>query len=82
MRIDGAVEAVAQQRAEIVREAVRIDAFALHQAGVAERGLFRRAAAVDQDRGAPSLLQVKSDAYTDDSRAKDDRVNGRRQASS
>src|SRR4029077_15448343 len=37
MRVDRAVEAVAEERAEVVRKAVGIDALALHQAGVAER---------------------------------------------
>src|SRR5204862_7193008 len=37
MRVDGAIDAVAEERAEVVRKAVRVDAFALHEAGVAVR---------------------------------------------
>src|SRR5688500_15873396 len=66
VRVDRAVQAVAEQRAEVVREAVRIHTFALHQAGIAEGSLLRRAAAVEQDRGAPALLQMQRDAYAYD----------------
>ena len=72
MRVDRAVEAVAEQRAEIVREAVGIDALALYQAGVAEGGLLRRAAPVDEQRSAPALLQVDRDRDADDAGAEDD----------
>src|SRR4051812_2305298 len=37
MRVDGAIDAVAEKSAEVVRKAVRVDAFALHEAGVAVR---------------------------------------------
>ena len=74
VRVDRAVEAVAQQRAEVVREAVGIDALALHQARVAERGFRRGAAPVDEHRGAAALLQVERDADADDAGAEDERV--------
>src|SRR3990172_5120877 len=74
MRIDGSIQAVAQQRAEIVRKAVGIDAFALDQARVAERGLLGAAAPVDQHHRAAARLQVQGGADADDPGAEDDGV--------
>src|SRR5262249_24400069 len=53
--VDRAVEAVADEGAEDVRKAVRVDAFALDQAGVAERGFFCRSAPVEQDDRAAAF---------------------------
>ena len=69
VRVDGAVQPVAQERAEIVREAVRKDALALDQAGVAEGSFLGGAAPVDERHGAAALLQVQGDADADDARA-------------
>jgi hypothetical protein len=65
MRIDGAVERVARERAEVVRKAVRVDAFALDQPGVAERSLLGSAAPVDERDRARALLQMQRDADAD-----------------
>src|SRR5262245_12633992 len=65
--VDRPVESVPQQRAEVVRKAIGIDALALNQTGVAERGLFCRASPVDEHDRAPALLQVQRDADSDDS---------------
>src|SRR5512134_143835 len=72
--VDRAVEAVAQERAKVVWEAVRVDAFALHEARVAERRFLGRPTSVDEHGGAAALLQVQSDADADDAGAKDERV--------
>ncbi len=74
MGVDGAVQAVAQQRAEIVRETVGVDAFALDQAGVAERGLFARPAAVEQHHRLAALLQVQRHADADDACTEHDHI--------
>ena len=71
-----AVEAVAQERAEVVREAVWIHAFALHQARVAVRRLLGYPAPVDEHGGAAALLQMERDADADDPGAEDERVSG------
>src|SRR5688500_10313885 len=68
IRVDGAIEAVAQQRAEIVRKAVRINALALDEARVAVGSFLGRPAPVDQKNGAPALLQVERHADPDDAR--------------
>ena len=57
---------VAQERAEIVREAVGIDALALDQARIAEGGFLARACAVHQEHRAAALLQVNGDRHADD----------------
>ena len=71
VRVDRAVEAVAQERAEVVREAVGIDPFALHQAGVAEGRFFGGAAPVDEHGGAAALLQMQCDANSNYAGAED-----------
>ena len=70
MRVQGAVEAVAKQRAEIMRKSVGIDAFALDQAGVPERSFLGRRATIHEHRGPAALLQMnrdflQHDYYTD-----------------
>src|ERR1044072_8781664 len=76
--VDGAVEAVADEGAEVMREAVGIDAFALDQAGVAEGGLLGGAAPVEQHHRAASLLQVQRYADADDAGAEDGDVRAHR----
>jgi hypothetical protein len=67
VRIDRAIQAVAQQRAKVVRKAVGVDSFALDQAGIAERSLLRRAPAIDEHHRSAALLQMQCDANPDDS---------------
>src|ERR1051325_5065840 len=76
--VDGAVDAVADEGAEVMREAVGIDAFALDQAGVAEGGLLGGAAPVEQHHRAASLLQVQRYADADDAGAGDGDVGAKR----
>ena len=74
MGVDGAVEAVAHERAVVVREAVRIDPLALDETGVAVGGLLRDPAPIDERHGEPALLQVQRAADADDARAEHDGV--------
>jgi len=62
------------ERAEILRETVRVDRFPLDQPGVAERGCRSRLAAVDEQDGAALLLQMGCDADTDDAGPQNDNV--------
>jgi hypothetical protein len=71
VRVDRAIDAVAEERAEVVREAVRIDTLALHEAGIPVRGLLRSAAPIDEDGRATALLQVDGDRDADDPGAED-----------
>ena len=57
MRVDGVVQGVAQERAEIVREAVGIDALALDQAGIAEGCLLARARASTSSTERPRFCR-------------------------
>src|SRR5687768_5569002 len=74
VRVDRAIEAVANQRAEVVRKAVGIDAFALDETRVAERSLFRGAAAIDENDRAAALRKVKRDTDSYDPRTEYDGV--------
>src|SRR3712207_9574520 len=49
-----------------MREAVRIDAFALDQAGIAEGGLLARLALVHQQDRPSALLQMHGNGHADD----------------
>jgi NADPH-dependent ferric siderophore reductase len=77
VRIDRAIQAIAKQRAEVVREAIRIHAFALDQSRVAVRRLFRRAAAVDDDDARSAALELESRADADDARAQHEDIGAR-----
>ena len=74
MRVDGVVHRVADERAEIMREAVGVDALALDQAGIAVAGFLARRAPVDQQGGPPGLLEMKRDRNADDTGAENDRI--------
>jgi hypothetical protein len=74
IRVDPAVEAIADERPKIVGKAVRIDAFALDQPAVAERGFLSRAASVEQGHAAAALLQMDRDADSHDPGAEHDDV--------
>ncbi len=71
VRVDRAIEPVAEQRAEVVRKAVRVHALALDQAGIAERSFFRGPAPVDEHCRLAALLQVQRGTDADDARAED-----------
>src|SRR5258708_27598835 len=72
--VDGVVEAVADEGAEVVRKSVGIHALALDEPRVAERGLFRGPAPVDEGDRASAFLQVQRGADADDAGAQHDRV--------
>ena len=74
MGVDGVVEGIAQQRAEIVRETVRIDAFALDQARIAEGGFLAGLALVDQQDRAAALLQMQGNRHADDAGSKNNHI--------
>ena len=74
IRVDRAVERVTRKRAEVVRKAVRIDAFALDQSCVAVGCLFCRAAAVQQDDRAAALLEMNGHADAHDARPEDEHI--------
>ena len=57
-----------------MREAVRIDAFALDEPALPNEVSSARAAAVDEHHRAPALLQVQRDADADDAGAEDDGI--------
>lgn len=65
VRLRQHVERIPPELVELAREAVRNDRFALDQAGVAVRGLLGCTAAVDENDGATTLLQVQSGRYAD-----------------
>src|SRR5687768_4720392 len=64
--VDRAIEAIAQQRSEIVRKAVGIDALALDETRVAVGSLLGRPAPVDEKNRACALLQVERHTDPDD----------------
>jgi hypothetical protein len=66
MRVGGVVQRIAQQRAEIVREAVRVNALALDQPGIAEGRLLAGLAPIDEHDLTAPLLQVQRDRHADD----------------
>ncbi|MCY1417075.1 hypothetical protein D9M71_325950 [compost metagenome] len=66
-----AVQAVAQQRAQLPGEGVGDHAGALDQPGVAVAGAAARFVAVDQNYLAPACLQVQRGADADDAGAED-----------
>ena len=74
MRVDGVVHRIADERAEIMREAVGVDALALDQAGIAITGLTAGLAAIDQQHRAARLLQMQRHRNPDDARPNNDRV--------
>src|SRR4051794_11688416 len=78
MRVYRSIERVTQQRAEVVRETVGIDALTLDETGIAERGLLRGSAAVEQDHGSPAALQVQRHADADNTGAEHDHIGTRR----
>ena len=57
-----------------MREAVRIDALALDQPGIAEGGFEPRLSPVDEEHRAAALLQVKRDRHADDPGAENDNI--------
>jgi hypothetical protein len=72
--VDRAVHRVTRERAEIVREPVRIDAFALDEAGIAEGSLLGRPAPIDENHGARALLKMQRRADADDPGTEDNDI--------
>ncbi|MNL37603.1 hypothetical protein D3C87_1597590 [compost metagenome] len=69
MRVDGVVQRVAEQRAEIMGEAIGKNALALDQAGIAVGRLFACAATVEQHHRLAAPRQMDGGRYADDAGA-------------
>lgn len=69
MGVDGVVERVAEERAEIMREAVWKDAFALDQAGVAVGGFLAGATTIEQHHRLAAAGEMDGGGNADDAGA-------------
>ncbi|MEY9167123.1 hypothetical protein ABIE78_005242 [Sinorhizobium fredii] len=64
--IDGVVQRVAEKRPEVVREAIGENALPLDEAGIAERRLLARAAAIEKHHRFAAPRQVNGARNADD----------------